>query len=98
MVSGYQLPNQEEFDICVITILTRKQTNGVKKNASMYKHVPKAFTFDYLDLHKDIFYPITLRIVRFKLSENSYECIITNLYKEKFPAKRIKDCTIFAGE
>lgn len=91
MVSGYQLPKQDEFDISVSTILTRKQTNEVKKNASMYKFVPKASTFDYLDLHKDVFYPITLRIVRFKISENSYECIITNLDKEDFPAKQIKE-------
>jgi len=46
MVSGYQLPKQDEFDISVSTILTRKQTNEVKINSSMYNtfiklHHPK---------------------------------------------------------
>lgn len=91
MVSGYQLPQQEEFDVSISTILTRKQTNEVKEDALKYKILKKAVTFDYLDLHKDKFYPITLRIVRFKLSENSYECIITNLDKKEFPAERIKE-------
>ena len=91
MVSGYQLPKQETFDISVSTVLTRKQTNEVKKNPLKYKFVPKASTFDYLDLHKNSFYPITFRIVRFKISENSYECIITNLDKEEFSAERIKE-------
>ena len=37
MVSGYQLPKQETFDISVSTVLTRKQTNEVKKNPLKYK-------------------------------------------------------------
>jgi hypothetical protein len=91
MISGYPLPKQEEFDINISTTLTRKQTNEIKRNNSKYKFVPKTSTFDYLDLHKNKFYPITLRIVRLKLSENSYESIITNLDKKEFPAERIKE-------
>lgn len=91
IVSGCQLPQKEEFDIVINTTLTRKQTNEVKKNLADYKIIPKKSPFDYLDLHKNKFYPITLRIVRFKLSENSYECIITSLDKNEFPAERIKE-------
>lgn len=91
MVSGYQLPDKKEFDICISTTLTRKQTNEVKNNSSKYKFIPKKSTFDYLDLHKNIVYPMRFRVVRFKLSENSYECIITNLDKEEFSAEQIKE-------
>ncbi|OAA88023.1 hypothetical protein [Clostridium ljungdahlii] len=30
-------------------------------------------------------YPINFRVVRFPISENTYEVIITNLTKEEFP-------------
>lgn len=91
ILSGFELPKQEEFDIIVNTSLTRKQTNEVKENTSKYKILTRKSTFDYLDLHTNVFYPISFRIVRFKLSEHSYECIVTNLDKEEFPATRIKE-------
>lgn len=53
--------------------------------------MPKNSTFDYLDLHRNKFYPIAFRFVRFKLSKDSYECIITNLDKELFPVEKIKE-------
>lgn len=91
MVSGYELPEQDEFDITIRTTLTRKQTSEVKEQPDKYKHVPHKATFDYLDLHTNKFYPISFRIVRFKISEDSYECIITNLEKEQFPSNKLKE-------
>ncbi len=35
-------------------------------------------------------YPITLRVLRFQISKNSYENIITNLPPEEFPVGEIK--------
>ena len=35
-------------------------------------------------------YTLTFRIVRFPISDGSYECIVTNLPREEFPPKRIK--------
>ena len=90
MVSSFKLPDTDEFDYQVHFILTRKQTNAVKENLSLYKIMPKASPFDYLDLHENTFYPMNLRVVRFPITENTYECIITNLPKEAFPVKEIK--------
>jgi IS4 transposase len=38
-----------------------------------------------------MFYPIKLRVVRFKISDDSFETIITNLDSEKFPPNKIKE-------
>ena len=53
--------------------------------------MPQNSTFDYLDLHTNMFYPITFRVVRFKITDNTYETIITNLDSDKFPPKKIKE-------
>ncbi|GLC79025.1 hypothetical protein [Lacrimispora brassicae] len=38
----------------------------------------------YVEYGSDDIYPISLRIVRFALSDGSYECIVTNLPQETF--------------
>jgi hypothetical protein len=91
MLSGYTLPEQDEFDVEIALILTRKQTNEVKANPKLYKILPNASPFDYLDLHQNKFYPITFRVVRFKISDDTYESIITNLNKIDFPPNKIKE-------
>lgn len=80
ILSSLKLPDSEEFDTDVTLKLKRKQTKETKKDKS-YKFLPKNSTFDYLD-DKD-YYVITFRVVRFKLKDNSYECIITNLDKKR---------------
>ena len=50
----------------------------------------KATAFDYLDLHVHKFYDLQMRIVRFPISETTYESIITNLPAEDFSLEDIK--------
>lgn len=57
----------------------------------------KATPFDYLDLHFNKFYEMKMRIVRFPIAENSYECIITNLPQDEFSPDRIKKYNICTG-
>lgn len=91
MVSSFSLPKQAEFDYPMHLILTRKHTNEVKAKPSLYKCLDKKSPFDYLDLHKNKFYPMTFRVVRFAITESTYECIITNLPIEEFPMEEIKN-------
>ncbi|MCU6748176.1 transposase [Faecalicatena acetigenes] len=37
------------------------------------------------------FYKLSFRIVRFKITENTYETVLTNLSRMEYPAKTIKD-------
>lgn len=50
----------------------------------------KKTPFDYLDLHFNKFYKMKMRVVRFQISQNSYECIITNLPQALVSADEIK--------
>lgn len=90
MLSAINLPDTEEFDIEMDLELTKKQTNAVKDLPNIYKILSHNTPFDYLDLHKDKFYPMKFRIVRFPITEKTYECIITNLDKYEFPSDEIK--------
>nr|WP_295685035.1 IS4 family transposase [uncultured Lachnoclostridium sp.] len=84
------LPEVSKFDVWKSITLIKKQTNEVKANGGRYRLVPTTSTFDYLDLHTNKFYDIKMRIVRFPITEDAYECIITNLPQEQFNAEDIK--------
>ena len=96
IAAGLDLPNSEEFDLFVDLSLVTKQTNEVKKlckNRNQYKHLHK--DFDYLPKtnrkHDPIvFYNLPFRIVRFKISEDSYETVVTNLHVTTFPPEELK--------
>ncbi len=90
MTGSFELPAAAEFDHAMRLVLTRKQTKEVKASPKQYKILPKASPFDYLDLYDRKFYTLNFRVVRFAISEDSFECIITNLSKEAFPADEVK--------
>jgi len=93
ITSSLRLPKREEFDQVVNLTLTRKQTNEVKAHPEFYKLLPKNSTFDYISKDRkseNRFYPISFRVVRFKISDNSYETIITNLSAFEFSPEKLK--------
>ena len=83
--------NKDSFDETISITLTRKQTKEVKSNPEKYRIIMKVTPFDYLDLYDNKFYEMRMRIVRFPISEDNYECIITNLPEEKFSSQEIKE-------
>ena len=91
ILASLKLPSSEEFDTIVNLTLTRKQTNEVKSRPDLFKRLPNNSTFDYLDLCENPFYPISFRVVRFKLSDDSYETLITNLDRFSFPLMKMKE-------
>jgi hypothetical protein len=91
ITSGLFLPNQETFDIEYSTLLTRRQTNDIKAHPGKYKFMPINQNLDYLPVGDKGIYPINFRVVRFAISENTYEVIITNLTEKEFPAEKIKE-------
>ena len=90
ILSGLRLPASGEFDVEVPLILTKKQTKIVKAHPEIYKFIPATSTFDFLDLLENLFYPISLRIVRFILSNGTFETVITNLPGADFPPDEMK--------
>lgn len=91
IISGLYLPNQKEFDAEHSILLTRRQTNEIKAHPEKYKFMPANQKFDYLPVGDKGNYPISFRVVRFAISEDTYEVIITNLSEKEFPAERIKE-------
>lgn len=81
--------DDDEFDEDVNRILTRRATNEIKAHPEIYKFMPKNQKFDYMD-KENPFYEFSCRIVRFKISKDTYECIITNLDRDIFPLEEIK--------
>ena len=95
---GLALPETESFDVPIDLHLTRKQTNEAKKlfvDRNHYRYLAHSANFDYLPSHSRKadplkWYRLSFRVVRFQLSEDSYEVILTNLPKDKYPPSEIK--------
>lgn len=90
ILSGLHLPSTQEFDVTVHRILTKKATNEVKAHPEIYRFLANSVNFDFLDLHINKFYSICFRIVRFKIADDSYETVITNLNQADFPPGELK--------
>ena len=99
IVSGLKLPDTDVFDMSVNLLLTRKQTNEAKelfKDRNRYRLIPSNTAFDYLPQcsKKSIPmkpYELSFRIVRFKISANTYETVVTNLDSDLFSPFELKD-------
>ena len=89
IASGLNLPPNDEFDIDITHIFSRKNTKTTK-NAG-YKWMPVNQVFDYLPRKSDKTYELSFRIIRFPIGSNSYEIIITNLDRNIFDVKKIKE-------
>lgn len=90
IASGLSLPKEEIFDIEYSILLTRRQTNEIKEHPEKYKFMPTIQKFDYLPVGNKGIYSINFRVVRFAISDNNYEVIITNLSKKEFSVEKIK--------
>ena len=98
IAAGLDLPDTEEFDLFVDLSLTTKSSNEAKllcQDRNRYRLVSASHTFDYLPKKNRkhdpaVFYKLPFRIVRFKISDNSYESVVTNLDATAFPPHELK--------
>ena len=98
IAAGLSLPDKDEFDLSINLQLTTKSTNEVKqlcKDKNKYRHIPSTSVFDYLPTKNrkrdpTLFYELRFRVVRFKISEDTYETVITNLDPLSFPPDELK--------
>lgn len=92
IVYSLDLPRSDELDEEITLHLTRKQRSCKDKKLKL---LPKKCVFDYLPSsckkHSPIIpYELKFRVVRFKLTENTYEVLLTNLDKENFDINELK--------
>ena len=79
----------EALDVKITKILTRKQTKEIKANKSKYTFITNKSEFSYFDDEQEL-YEMSFRVVRFKITEDTYECLITNLTEEEFSSEELK--------
>lgn len=93
ILSGMRSRHREEFDTILSVGLTRKQTNDVKQ--SNLKLISHTQTFDFLPQTSKKSIPmqpyfLSFRVVRFKITEDSYEVLLTNLAEDEFSVSELK--------
>ena len=98
ITTGLSLPDADEFDMPVDLALTTRQTKEVKelcKRRNEFRFVPSTTSFDFLPRtnrkHDPLqFYSLSFRVVRFKITKDTYETVVTNLDTQIFPPMELK--------
>ena len=99
IVRSFDLPDNEEFDLPIEVNLTRRKTKDVLellKDRNHYHLISPSSPFDFLPENSKksddlAFFSLRFRIVRFKISDDSYEVILTNLNQKQFPPSVLKE-------
>lgn len=91
LVGNFDFPQEDSFDIRVNVTLTRSRKNKIVIRDGFYRrYVDVNTAFDYITHGSLDTYDLSFRIVRFPISEGTYECIVTNLPEDEFPMEQIK--------
>lgn len=85
------LPENQRFDFRFHIELTKKQTNQVKANPTLYRFIPKSSRFDFCDLYRRISYPLHFRVVAVEITKGCFEYLITNLDGFFFSSDKLKE-------
>ena len=96
--SGLTLPDTGEFDLYIDLSLTTKASKDIKElcnDRNRYRYIPPTTTFDFLPkknrkYQPAVFYKLPFRIVRVKITDDTYETVVTNLDARNFPADELK--------
>lgn len=91
--SNLFLPKDESFDIDYSLLIGRsgKGTLGMKKYSKIIKRIKDYQVFDFLSEDPKDLYPMDFRLVRFPISDDTYEVLITNLNRTDFPPEKLKE-------
>ena len=86
------LPKKGEFDEDVHIVFTNRQTNEIRAHPEKYKIIMTNQTFDFLD-EDNHFCEADYRVVRVRIEgkDKEYESLITNLDRNEFSIKDIKE-------
>ena len=92
LTQNFEFPDEDSFDITVDVALVRRHSRKAPVREGCYRRfVDGNATFDFIEYGSADTYELSFRIVRFPLSDSTYECLLTNLPADEFPAGRIKE-------
>ncbi len=85
-------PDQDEFDIKVKRFVTRSRSK-IKQSLDpkIYLYIKPQKNFRSLPPDCDKLYYMDIRVTRIKLSDGSYECLVSNLPMPEFTSADLKD-------
>lgn len=94
ITSGLSLPEKDEFDESFDLNITRSSGNKIKKFKNV-RPISSKTAFDFLPTScpknaPPVCYTLHIRVVRFKLSDSTYETIATNLSPDDYPPESLK--------
>lgn len=90
ILKGIDLPQETEYDFEFDKIFVHKIRAAHRQNPERYHCVHPTYTPYFLNQSVKE-YPLSFRIVRFRLSNGSYECLLTNLPAEVFDIAALKE-------
>lgn len=85
LVGGFDFPDKEAFDIDADVTLVRSHSSKIKVESGCRRFVDKPTSFDFIEYGSKDTHCVTFRVVRFPIADGSYECVVTNLPRDKFP-------------
>ena len=85
MFRHFVFPNKEQFSLDITFNLTRSRKREYLNHPESYKCLRSDTVFDGIPKEdRDTILPLSFRLVKIKLSDNTYEYLITNLPKDEF--------------
>ena len=90
LVGNFELPDEESFDVRVKVTLARSRSEKIQPADGYKRFIDNDTAFDFVRHGTMDTYEMSFRVVRFPLSDSSYECVLTNLPEDEFPMGRIK--------
>lgn len=90
LVQNFNFPDTDSFDIDVTVTVVRSHSKKINNIVGYKRFIGKSVSFDFIEYGSLDTYEMSFRVVRFPISDISYECIVTNLPREEFPGEGIK--------
>lgn len=90
MAAHLPVPKEGEFDICLDIVVKRSHSRKVMASGDFVTFADAAATFDFIPYGSLGTYTIHIRVVRFRLDDGSFECIMTNLPPDGFSPQDIR--------
>lgn len=86
-----ELPDSREYDVDISKVLTRSRAKYIREHKEAFSVISPHSRFDFIEPDdRQSMYRVSMRAVRFPLSEDGDEVLITNLPREKFPVDMLK--------
>ena len=91
LAANFDYPNDGAFDVTVKATLVRSHSRKLPPIEGYRRFIDKATSFDFIEYGPLDTFELSFRIVRFPLTDTTYECIVTNLPAEEYPPEKLKE-------